>query len=185
MLAGGKVYTLELSPVYGADILKNFLPFISPGSEYAGQLTDFDTGGSDMVYLLTVFFPYILTVLVGVPLLRSAASKSSSTGVAGCIWFGAALPVAYAPFISVAGDYYEMGSILVTRLVSFIFRDFQVHRWRSDDLFRIAGDLFFSSDTYKAADIAGVSFSLLTGIILVFGTYRAGVLWAGMISGKD
>jgi hypothetical protein len=54
MIGGGKVSRLELSPVYGAAFLKNFFPFVSVGSEYAGQLKGFNTLGSDLTYLITV-----------------------------------------------------------------------------------------------------------------------------------
>src|SRR5262249_31229017 len=51
-------------------------PFVSIGSEYAGQLTGFDTHGSDFTYLVTDAAPFTLTVLLGIPLLRSAAAET-------------------------------------------------------------------------------------------------------------
>ena len=109
---------LEIDPIYGAALLQRFFPFVSVGSAYAGQLTGFDTHGNDLTYLATDFCPFLLTVLVGVPLLRAAPSRRTPLRVALCL--GVALPLAYAPFIAVTGDYYEMGSILVSRLVACV-----------------------------------------------------------------
>ncbi|MBI5676877.1 MAG: hypothetical protein HZC48_13840 [Nitrospirae bacterium] len=180
MLGGGEVGTLNLSPIYGASFLKRFFPFISVGSEYAGQLTDFDTHNSYLTYLLTVFFPYLLTILIGIPLLKSVANNSTSPWI-NCIKFGAALPIAFAPFISITGDYYEMGSIIVSRFASFLFSSFQVERWQSDDLFKLSKELFFSNDVVRIGDIGGVILSFLLGIILAFVTYWIGRLWAKVI----
>lgn len=176
MLGGGEVSRLNLSPIYGASFLKRFFPFISVGSEYAGQLTGFDTHNSYLTYLLTDFFPYILTILIGIPLLRSAANNSPSPFI-NCIKFGAALPIAFAPFISLTGDYYEMGSIIVTKLASLLFSSFQVERWQSDDLFKLSKKLFFSKYVVRIEDIGGVLLSFLLGIILAFVTYWIGRLW--------
>ncbi len=100
-LGGGEVTRLEIDPLYGAALLRRVFPFVAVGSDYAGQLTGFDTRGSDLTYLLTDFLPFVLTIFLGVPLLRSAAAPRGGTGRALC--FGAALPLAYAPFISAAG----------------------------------------------------------------------------------
>ena len=74
---------------------------------------------SDLVYLATDAAPFVLTVVVGVPLLRGPsprwgpAREARATGplLARSALFGAALPIAFAPFLSLTGDYYEMGSI--------------------------------------------------------------------------
>jgi hypothetical protein len=180
LLGGGEVRQLDISPVYGASFLKRFFPFISPGSEYAGQLTGFDTRNSDSVYLLTVFFPYMITILIGIPLLKSVVTGTSSRFLKG-IKFGASLPVAYSPFISITGDYYEMGSIIVTRILSLMLVDFQVDRWRSDDVVKLSSELFFSNSAVISGDIAGISVSFLLGISLIFFTYWAGSLMAKLI----
>ena len=177
ILGGGEVSRLELSEIYGAAFLSRVFPFISTGSEYAGRLTGFETHNSDLIYLLTVFFPYLLTVFIGVPLLRFAG-HGEMPSFQRCIWFGSSLPVAYAPFISMTGDYYEMGSILVTGVASLFFPHFQVERWRSDDLIRLADELVFSTDTVRTGDILGMIFSFLLGIIMIFLTYRAGRFWS-------
>jgi hypothetical protein len=177
ILGGGEVSRLELSEIYGATLLSRVFPFISVGSEYAGRLTGFETHNNDLTYLLTVFFPYLLTVFIGVPLLRFAGHGEMAS-FQRCIWFGASLPVAYAPFISMTGDYYEMGSILVTGVASLFLANFQVERWRSDDLIRLADELVFSTETVRTGDILGMIFSFLLGIIMIFLTYRAGRFWS-------
>lgn len=180
IIGGGEVTRLELSPVYGASFLKTIFPFVSAGSEYAGQLTGFNTFGNDLIFLLTDFFPYMLTILIGVPLIRSASS-TDSTPLRSSIKLGVALPVAYAPFISAAGDYYEMGSIIASNITVLVSRSISGRHWRSDDLFRLADRLFFSGSSVSGYDIAGVTGSFFTGIVLVFFTYWTGSVWADLI----
>jgi hypothetical protein len=67
---GGRVWRLEIDALYGASLVRRVFPFVEVGSSYAGRLTGFDTGGSDLVFLATDFAPYVLTILIGVPLLR-------------------------------------------------------------------------------------------------------------------
>jgi hypothetical protein len=177
---GGTVTELEISPKYGGEILQKILPFVSSGSDYAGQLTGFDTRGSDLIYLLTDFFPYLLTVFIGVPLLRSA---SRSTPLGASIRLGIALPIAFAPFISFSGDYYEMGSIIVSRAAVLFSPSLDLNRWRSDDLFKLSDGLFFSGGQYGTGDIAGVLLSFFLGIALAYGTYFLGVLFGRILSG--
>lgn len=174
ILGGGTVTELEISPKYGGAILQKIFPFVSSGSEYAGQLTGFDTGGNDLTYLLTVFFPFLLTIFIGVPLLRSAP-RSSPLGAS--IKLGISLPIAFAPFISFSGDYYGMGSIIISRLAALLSPSLNIDRWRSGDLFKLTEGLFFSGSPYAAGDIAGVLFSFVLGIALIYGTYFLGVLW--------
>ena len=148
---GGTVSRLEIDAMYGAAWLQRVFPFVVVGSRYAGQLTGFDTHGNDLTYLLTDALPYALTILIGVPAFRAAGRRPPGIGQA--LLFGAALPVALAPFISLAGDYYEMGSIVVSRLVAALVPGFAPERWRSDDL-------------------------ALLGIALAFLTYAAGLAWS-------
>jgi hypothetical protein len=179
-LGGGEVTRLEIDAVYGAALLQRVFPFVVVGSEYAGQLTGFDTKGSDLTYLLTDFLPFVLTILVGVPLLRAAGSAQGQMRAA--VALGAAIPLALAPFVSVTGDYYEMGSILVSRAVSMLVPDFDVRRWRSDDLFKLAGGL--SSGGARLSDAAGVTLSVVVGLVLAFATYGVGRWWAGVARQK-
>lgn len=174
---GGTVTRLEIDAMYGAAWLQRVFPFVAVGSRYAGQLTGFDTGGSDLTYLLTDALPYALTILIGVPALRAAGRRPP--GLAQAALFGAALPVALAPFISLAGDYYEMGSIVVSRLAALAAPGLDPTRWRSDDLFLLV-------DTLRAGDpgpldAAVVLLAALLGTALAVLTYAAGAAWAGWL----
>ena len=180
ILGGGTVSELAISPMYGAAFLKEIFPFVTVGSDYAGQLTGFDTKGSDLIYLLTDFFPFLLTIFVGVPLVKSAGR---SKPISACFKLGFGLPLAFAPFISFSGDYYEMGSIIVTALVGLVSAGFDVAIWRSDDVFKLAQDLFFSGAPYTAGDIVGVVVSFLLGIVLIYVTYLLGSLFSRLILG--
>lgn len=173
LAAGGSVTRLEIDAIYGAAFLQRFFPWIAVGSEYAGQLTGFDTHGSDLIYLATDLAPFTLTVLIGVPLLR-AVPRVSWPAWARNLTLGAALPVAYAPFISFTGDYYEMGSILVSRAAAWLRPGFDVQRWRSDDVFKLLGQL--QEQAPAAGDYAGVALALLVGAGLGLATYALGTL---------
>lgn len=167
LIAGGTVSRLEIDTVYGAAALAELFPYVSPGSEYAGRLSGFDTGGSDAVYLNTVFFPYLLTILIGVPVLHLAARRRSA-------WLlGAAFPWAYTPFLSLTGDFYEIGSILVSR-VAVNLSTMPLGRWRSDDLPLLAGTLFGPDGGGSWLDFIGLATSLLTGVLAAFLTYAIG-----------
>jgi len=60
LLGGGTVTRLDIDPAYGAALLQRCFPFVNVGSDYAGQLKGFDTGGSDLTYLLTDFLPLLV-----------------------------------------------------------------------------------------------------------------------------
>ena len=173
LLAGGRVTRLEIAGIYGAAWLARVVPYVSVGSEYAGRLSGFDTRGSDLIYLATCALPFVLTVLVGVPLLRAVPRMR---GWWGGVVLGAAIPMAFAPFVSLPGDYYEMGAILVSRAVATLSPGFAVDRWRSDDVVKLVSAL---APDGRATDAAGVGSSLLLGAVLAWITYWAGVLvWA-------
>ena len=178
IIGGGTVSELQISPMYGAAFLKEIFPFVTVGSEYAGLLTGFDTKGNDLIYLLTDFFPFLLTIFIGVPLLRSA---STSKPLSAALKLGFGLPIAFAPFISFSGDYYEMGSSIVSHIAGFISSTSQFDIWRSDDVFKLIGELFFSGTPYGIIDIIGVALSFLLGIVLIYITYILGVLWSTII----
>jgi hypothetical protein len=182
ILAGGEVTRLEMDAIYGARQLQKVFPFIAVGSDYAGQLVDFDTGGSDLVYLATDALPYVLTVFPGVPLLCAAARETGSA-LRAAVKLGLALPVAFAPFISLAGDYYEMGSILVSRAAQQWQPAFSVERWRSDDLFLLVGRLFGDAGDGGAADAVGLGAALLLGTVLALLTYALGAQLARLLLG--
>jgi hypothetical protein len=174
---GGTVTRLEIAPVYGAAWLQQFFPFISVGSDYAGRLSGFDTHDSDLVYLVTDAAPFLWTVLIGVPLLRGVRSDS----IGQKIQFGVALPIAFAPFISLIGDYYEMGSILVSRVGVAIKPSLPLGRWRSDDVLRLV-DLLWSQGI-RVEDVIGIGSSAVLGTLLAFGTYWLGVKWSDLLLG--
>jgi hypothetical protein len=178
LLGGGTVTRLDVNPLYGAALLQRVFPFVHVGSEYAGQLTGFDTRGSDVTYLLTDFLPFVGTIVVGVPMLRAAGVPGWRPGVQAAL-FAAALPVAFAPFISLTGDYYEMGSILVSRAVATVDPSFPVGRWRGDDLFLIAPRVFApEGGGGTLGDALGLALSFLVGTVLALLTYAAGTACA-------
>ena len=174
-LTGGEVERLEIAPLYGGALFAKLLPFVVSGSAYAGRLSGFDTRGSDFTYLATDFLPYLLTVFLGVPLLR-LAGEPRRRPLAGWAALGAAIPLAFVPFASITGDYYEMGSVLVSRAASWWLPVFDVERWRSDDLFRLAAELRAAGA--GAGDWAGVLAALLLGALLACATSWAGSVWA-------
>lgn len=156
-VTGGKVGRLEISAVYGGGLLARIFPFVVSGSEYAGRLSGFDTRGSDLIYLATDLAPFVLTV-PGVWLLRRAAAARQAP------LFGAALPFALAPFLSLTGDAYEIGSIVVTRLPPW-------SRWppilRGDDLFKKIEEM----GKIPEAPWAGFALAALLGLVWAFLTW--------------
>ena len=171
LLAGGDVTRLEIAPEYGGALLAQVFPFVAAGSRYAGQLTGFDTHGSDGIYLATVLAPFLLTVVLGVPLLKRLA-RPLAHPVAGPWLLGAALPFAYAPFVSLPGDFYEAGSIVVSRIAHAMNPALPLARWRGDDVLKLSRELADGGAT--AADWLGVAASLALGIGLALLTYHAG-----------
>ncbi len=174
---GGTVSELEIQPIYGGALLADVFPFVVSGGEYAGRLSGFDTGGSDLVYLATDFAPYLLTILIGVPALRLAARRSRP------MLFGVGVVLGLAPFYNLPGDYYEMGSILTTRIASwFVSGDGSLayEGLRSDDVFALIGRLFASpaelglgaGETTVALGL--ISLSLAIAILLACLTYSVG-----------
>ncbi len=181
---GGSVSELQLDPAYGAGLLSRVFPFVVEAEgDYSGRLSGFDTGGSDLVYLATVFAPYLLSV-AGVALLRACAHRARP------FVFGVAVVVALAPFYNVLGDYYEMGSILVTRVAALLGgADSPFLALRSDDLVKLVGTL---AREPEALGLAGtgerVVAALLVGlgavvsVLLAFATYAAGGALAGLLA---
>ena len=156
--AGGTVTTLEIQTQYGGAILAEVFPFVRAGGEYAGQLSDFDTHGSDLVYLVTDALPFALSLVIGVPLLRACGRASRP------LLLGPAIVLGLAPFYNLPGDYYEMGSILVTRMLGE-----QWHPLRSDDVLRVMDGLGRSPEA-----VLVVFTSLAVAIALAYATWEAG-----------
>jgi hypothetical protein len=157
LAAGGSVTRLEIAPLYGGALLQRIFPFVVAGGDYAGRLSGFATNGSDLVYLATDLGPFVLTLFPGVWWLR----KSGRAGRP--VLFGLSLPFALAPFLSLPGDAYEIGSILVTRLPPWAeMREIL----RGDDLFQQVERLAALPDApwggLVLAALVGLSWALLT-----------------------
>lgn len=170
IVGGGTVSRLDISPLYGATLLKKIFPFIHRGSDYAGQLKGFDTGGNDLTYFLTVFFPYLLTIIFGVPVITFLKKVKHPT-LRHTFLFGLAISPAYAPFISITGDLYEMGSILVTVLLPEVLLDHNPTRWRSDDLVRLIGVISESAQGMKPMDLTIITLSFTAGTAIAYSIY--------------
>ena len=160
LAAGGSVSRLEIAVLYGGGILARLFPFVEAGGDYAGRLSGFDAGGSDLVYLATVFAPYLLTLWPGVWAVRRSGRRGRA------FTFGLALPAALAPFVSLAGDAYEIGSILTTRLAPW---SAHAELLRRDDLFLLIAELADRG----AAPWGGVAVGALLGTAWAFVTYAA------------
>jgi hypothetical protein len=160
--AGGEVTRLEIDRVYGGALLARVFPFVIPASEYAGRLSGFNTRGSDWIYLATDLGPFLLTLFPGVWALRRAAASHKP------VLFGITLPFALAPFLSLPGDAYEIGSILVTRLPPWSGPALQ-GLLRGDDLFK------------KMEELAAMPGAPWGGALLAVGM---GVLWAFLVYGS-
>jgi hypothetical protein len=162
-VAGGGVTRLEIDRLYGGALLARVFPFVVPASEYAGRLSGFDTRGSDGIYLATDLGPFLLTLFPGVWALRRAARARRAA------WFGAALPFALAPFLSLGGDAYEIGSILATRLPPWAAPATR-SLLRGDDLVKKLGELA----SVPGAPWGGALLAALLGVIWAFLTYGLG-----------
>jgi hypothetical protein len=181
-VTGGTVRELQIAPEYGAALLARVFPFVVPGGEYAGRLAGFDTHGSDLVYLATDLMPFVLTICIGVPLLKVCGRGQRPA------LFGAAFVVGLAPFYCLPGDYYEMGSILTTRVVTWLQGDGQLvafAAFRSDDLVRLAtavwsepADFQLQSPQAVLAAAAVIGAGFVAGVLLAFATYALGALVA-------
>lgn len=159
--AGGEVTRLEIAEAYGGALLAHIFPFVTAGSEYAGRLSGFDTGGNDWIYLATDLGPFLLTLVPGVWWLRRAARSRRA------LLFGASLPFALAPFLSLTGDAYEIGSLLVTNLPPW-----QHHpELLGDDVFRKAEEL---SAAGPGAPWGGATLAMAAGVVWAFLVYGAG-----------
>ena len=176
-LVGGRVTRIEIAPLFGGTLLARLFPVVSPETEYAGRLAGFDVGGSSLRLLVTDFAPYLLTVLVGVPLVRRLQHRA-------CAWLVApALLLALAPWMSLPGDYYEMGSVLVTGAVAWLGWDWSAVR--SDDLVRLCkavwaepGAFGVTTGAKAVAAVGVITASIVLGAVLASATYLLGSLLA-------
>jgi hypothetical protein len=177
-VAGGSVSELQIAPRYGGTLLARVLPFVVGDGDYAGRLSGFDTKGSDLIYLATDALPFLLSVFIGVPLLKTSA------GGARPALLGVGFVLGLAPFYSLTGDYYEMGSIITTRAMSVLHGAGGPPPFatlRSDDVVKLVSDVFtrpgeFQVQTSYDAVMAVlvITIGLGVGVLLAFGTYAAG-----------
>ena len=188
---GGEVSQLEIAPRYFGGLLAEIFPFVVSGSEYAGQLTGFDTKGNDLIYLATDFGPFVLTVLFGVLVIRLCARKRRP------FLLGVGIVVGLAPFYNLPGDYYEMGSIITTRVVTILTGGPLVgtatfEGIRSDDVFSLIDGIF--RQPAEAGLIGGgqvavgsllIGIALVVDVLLAFGTYYLGSLVANRVVGRE
>ena len=170
LLTGGEVTRLELSPEYGAAWLQKLFPWIAIGSDYAGQLTGFDTNQNDWCYLVTVLLPFLLSVFPGMFMLRHALTDHWEN-TRPWIICGFSAPMVIAPFISIIGDMYEAASILISRLANTINPFIEIERWRSDDLPQLIQTLW---PEMNWSDALGVLASSLLAICLCWSIYYLG-----------
>ena len=178
-LGGATVTRLDIDPIYGARLLQRIFPYVQVGSAYAGQLAGFDTHGSDLAYALTVFFPFVLSMAIGVPLLVRAV-RTPVPGVASTLLLGFVLPVAWAPILSIGGDFYELSAMAVSRAAAIVGIDGE--SWRGDDVVAIIAHR--RGGAFSWVDAAGIAGSLLLGIFLAFATYAAGRAMAAVIASR-
>lgn len=179
---GGDVTRLEVSPRYGGKLLANYFPFVVSGSDYAGQLTGFDTKGSDAIYMATVFAPFVLSIVFGVPLLKLCARRKRT------VLFGVSIVLGLAPFYNFSGDYYEMGSILTTRAITLVSGGSNPPLYegiRSDDVFKLVGEVMekpaergLTTGWRVAIGSVLIAVSFALSLFLAFLTYWLGHLFS-------
>jgi hypothetical protein len=172
LLAGGSVSRLEIAPHYGGGFLARVFPWVEAGGDYAGRLAGFDTGGSDWVYLATDLAPYVLVLFPGVWALRLAARRGAAFA------FGLLLPFAFAPFLSLTGDAYEIGSLAAA----------QMPAWEGGAAraLLVGDDLALRAAALGAAGASsslwtGFAFAALVGVLWAFATYGLGSLAASAL----
>lgn len=176
-VTGGSVTELQIASEYGGALFARFLPFVVGASDYAGRLSGFDTKGSDFIYLATDVLPFLLSIFIGVPLLKACARRGRPAT------FGAAFVLAMAPFYCLTGDYYEMGSIITTRVLTWLSgaEPLRFAAFRSDDVVKLVGGMWSQPAEFQVHGSRGMLVAglvvvggLTSGAILAFATYAAG-----------
>jgi hypothetical protein len=173
-VAGGGVSRLEIDAMYGGALLARVFPFVVPASDYAGRLSGFDTRGSDLVYLATDLGPFVLTLFPGVWALRRAAAARRP------LLFGVSLPFALAPFLSLPGDAYEIGAIVVTRLPPWAEPAVR-GLLRGDDVGKKVTELA----AVAGAPWEGAALAFAVGVVWAFLTYGLGSAVAGKLGAPN
>jgi hypothetical protein len=161
LLGGGEVSQLEIVPLYGGHVFSRIFSFVTAEGPYAGRLSGFDTHGSDWIYALTIFFPFILS-LPGFRLLVWAGRRKSA------FVFGFFVPCTLAPIISLTGDFFELGSLALYQIwpgPSGVYRSLI-----SDDMFLTGQELFSGQMEvpFDALSLLFVLVSFLIGLTMVW-----------------
>jgi hypothetical protein len=138
------------------------------------------SGGSRLAALL---IPYAPSVLIGVPLLRAAAWGALEWWAWRRWLFGPGAVLALAPFVGIAGDYYEAGAILVTAPLPLSYGVL-----RFDDLFLLiekldSGQILVPGGRLVAGLVCTAG--LLAGACLAGWTYLLGAAWHALIARSD
>ena len=174
LLGGGEVSALTLKPQYGGLILKKLFPFVVSESEYAGRLTGFTTPNS-WAYALVDFFPFTLS-LFGITLIAYCKRKRAA------VLLGLGFILAFVPFMSIPGDYYEAVSLATTRMAEFLHPALPKGVLVSDDIFRSIGALH---EAGRLDWIVGglVFLGILAAVYLAFLTLALQVWISGFFAG--
>lgn len=158
IITGGSVSELALKPQYGGTLLQPIFPFITPESDYGGQLTGFEVP-NDLAYFVVDMLPYVLS-LFGVALIEKVRRG-------GAAWiFGPAMVLAFVPFMSIPGDYYEAASLITTNIGELIHSDEARRYLVSDDVLKQIGT-FAEEGKLNAVNLMLIIAGILGGIKLV------------------
>ena len=179
MAFGGQVKELQIGASYGGALIERVVPFVRAGGEYAGRLSGFDTHGSDWTYLATDVAPYFLTLMFAFPLLVVARRRRSP------MLFGPGAVLLAAPVMGMVGDFYEIGSILVSALLRFVLgtaQETRVLALRHDDLLALLPEFSKRFPTDGLAWGAAVAASSILGIALSGLTLAAARRIPGLLS---
>jgi hypothetical protein len=175
MLGGGSVTKLEIQATYGGQVLSQIFPFVRVGGDYAGRLSGFETGNSDLIYALTVYFPFLFSLL-GFPALVWAARKKSN------LFLGLVVPWAGAPVVSITGDFLELGTLLLFQLWP---GPVNIHRLLiSDDLFRLIQNVRSGAIgvTAHASTVIFVFLGLTLGTFMAWATLKFSEILSAFIA---
>lgn len=172
-LTGGTVGRLEISPEYGAAWLQQYFPYVAVGSDYAGQLVEFDTFDNDWIYAATVFAPFLLTIYPGIPLFYWLLDRPWPT-LGQFFSLGLLIPIVIAPFVSILGDFYELGSIIISNIGQTLYPGVNTTVWRGDDWLLVMETIAPSATTM---DWIAIVSGLVLGIVLAWLVYTVGVFF--------
>ncbi len=152
---------LDIDPMYGARLLQRMFPYVQVGLglcraarrlRHPRQRLDVCAGG-----LLSIRVDHCRSAFR----CSYASRRATLPGVGSTLLLGMVLPLAWAPMLAIGGDFYELGSIAVSRAARY-WRE-TVESWRGDDVVAIAGPDFDGESAWS--DVAGIAASLPFGIV--------------------